>query len=64
MQAHFINYGTGEDFGFREVAVESFKLDSENRPYMIVSNPFFPGESVRAEYVFHNEVMKWLVDLD
>ena len=64
MQVHFINTGTKEDFGFREVNVEAFKLDHDNAPYCIVSNPFFPSESLRAEYNFYNDCLQWVVDID
>ena len=63
MQVHFINYNTAEDFSFREVVVQSLKLDNENRPYCIVSNPFEVDGAVRAEYVLHDGEMQWVADL-
>jgi hypothetical protein len=63
MQARFINYETQEDFGSREVVVESLRLDSENRPYAIVSDPFTPDGSARAEYIQYDGQTQWIVDL-
>ena len=63
MQARFINYDTQEDFGSREVVVQSLRLDSENRPYAIVSDPFTVDGSVRAEYMLYNDQTQWVVDL-
>ena len=63
MQVHFINSGTAQDLGFKEVNVESFKMDHTDAPYAIVSNPFFPGESLRAEYNFYNNCLQWMVDI-
>jgi hypothetical protein len=63
MQVHFIDSGTRQDLGFKEVEVQSFKMDSDNAPYAIVSNPFFPGDSLRAEYNFYNNCLQWMVDI-
>ena len=64
MKVHFINSGLGTDSGFKEVEVHSFKMDSDDAPYAIVSNPFFPGDSLRAEYNYYNGSLQWVVDLD
>jgi hypothetical protein len=64
MQVHFINSGLGTDSGFKEVNVQSFKMDHDDAPYAIVSNPFFPGDSLRAEYNYFNGCLQWVVDLD
>jgi hypothetical protein len=63
MQVHFIDSGTGQDLGFKEVNVHSFKMDSNDAPYAIVSNPFFPNDSLRAEYNFYNDCLQWVVDI-
>jgi hypothetical protein len=63
MQARFINYETQEDFGAREVYVQSLRLDSENRPYAIVSDPITLNDSVRAEYMLYDGQTQWIVDL-
>ena len=63
MQVHFINSGTQQDLGVKEVEVHSFKMDFADAPYAIVSNPFFPGDSLRAEYNIHKGSLQWLVDL-
>lgn len=63
MQARFINYDTQEDFGAREVAVQSLRLDSENRPYAIVSDPITLVDSARAEYMQYDGQTQWVVDL-
>lgn len=60
MQVHFINSGYGTDDGFKEVEVQSLKIDSYDRPYAIVTNPFRPADSCRAE--FNGE--EWVVDFD
>jgi hypothetical protein len=60
MQVHFINSGYGTDDGFKEVDVISLKIDSYDRPYAIVSNPFRPTDSCRAEF----DGTEWLVDFD
>lgn len=60
MRVHVINSGYGTDDGFREVDVQSFKMDSEDRPYAIVSHPYIDGDSCRAEY--RND--QWTVDFD
>jgi hypothetical protein len=63
MQVHFIDTGTQQDYGFKEVEVHSFKMDHADAPYAIVSNPFFPGDSLRAEYNFYNGSLQWTVDV-
>jgi hypothetical protein len=63
MQARFINYDTQEDFGSREVVVQSLRLDSENRPYAIVSDPITLNDSARAEYMQYDGQTQWVVDL-
>jgi len=63
MQVHFIDSGIQQDLGFKEVEVQSFKMDHTDAPYAIVSNPFFPGESLRAEYNFYNNCLQWVVDI-
>lgn len=60
MQVHFINTGLGTDSGIKEVDLQSLRLDGYEHPYAIVSNPFFPGSSLRAEFTGD----KWVVDLD
>ena len=63
MNVHFIDSGTSQDLGFKEVDCQSFKMDHTDAPYAIVSNPFFPGESLRAEYNFYNNCLQWVVDI-
>ena len=63
MQVHFIDSGTQQDLGFKEVDIHSFKMDSDDAPYAIVSNPFFQGDSLRAEYNFYNNCLQWMVDV-
>ena len=63
MNVHFIDSGTEQDWGFKEVNVEAFKMDHNDAPYAIVSNPFFPGDSLRAEYNFYNNCLQWVVDV-
>jgi hypothetical protein len=60
MQVKFINSGTQQDLGFKEVDVQSLKLDHSDAPYAIVSNPFNAGDSLRAEF----KGSAWVVDLD
>ena len=64
MQAHFIDSGVGQDLGSWEVDVHSFRMDADDAPYAIVSNPFFKGDSLRAEYKFYNASLQWVVDID
>jgi len=63
MNVHFIDSGTEQDMGFKEVNVEAFKMDHNDAPYAIVSNPFRPGDSLRAEYNFYNGCLQWVVDV-
>jgi hypothetical protein len=60
LQVRFVNRGWGTDDGVKEVAVQSLKIDHAGRPYAIVDNPFFPGDSLRANY----ESDEWVCDLD
>jgi len=63
MQVHFIDSGVAQDLGFHEVDCQSFTMDSDDAPYAIVSNPFFKGDSLRAEYNFYNNCLQWVVDV-
>ena len=60
MQVQFINTGTQQDLGIKEVDLHSLRLDGYERPYAIVSNPFNTDDSVRAEFKDNG----WVVDLD
>ena len=60
MQVHVINSGFKTDNGYFEVDVQSLKIDSYDRPYAIVSNPFRPEDSCRAEF----NGTDWVVDFD
>jgi hypothetical protein len=60
MQVKFINSGTQQDLGTKEVDLHSLRLDGYERPYAIVSNPFSTGDSLRAEF----KGDAWVVDLD
>ena len=60
MQVHVINSGYGTDDGVKEVEVQSLKIDGYDRPYAIVSHPYIPGDSCRAEFTG----TKWVVDFD
>jgi hypothetical protein len=57
---HVINSGFQTDLGFFEVEVQSLKIDADNRPYAIVSNPWRPADSCRAEF----KGDEWVVDFD
>ena len=63
MNVHFIDSGIAQDLGNWEVNVHSFRMDHDDAPYAIVSNPFFPGDSLRAEYNFYNNCLQWVVDV-
>jgi hypothetical protein len=39
-------------------------MDSDDRPYAIVENPYFPGEKLRATYNGDSHSCLWGVDLD
>ena len=61
MQVHIVNTGFGTDEGYREVNVESLKLDHSDRPYAIITNPYSSAlGSLRAEF----NGTEWVVDLD
>jgi hypothetical protein len=60
MLVKFINSGTQQDLGIKEVDLQSLRIDGYERPYAIVSNPFSFSDSVRAEY----QGEQWVVDLD
>ena len=60
MLVHAINSGFQTDNGFFEVTVHSLKIDHNHRPYAIVSNPFRPTDSCRAEF----NGTEWVVDFD
>lgn len=60
MLVHFINSGYSTDDGFKEVDVQSFRMDHNDRPYAIVSHPYLSNDSCRAE--FRND--EWVVDFD
>ena len=60
MLVHFINSGFNTDNGIFDVEVHSLKVDSNDRPYAIVSNPFRPTDSCRAEFTGTG----WVVDFD
>jgi hypothetical protein len=60
MLVHFINSGFNTDNGIFDVEVQSLKIDGNDRPYAIVSNPFRPTDSCRAEF----NGTKWVVDFD
>jgi hypothetical protein len=63
MMVHFVDSGLDQDMGLKEVNVEAFKMDADDAPYAIVSNPFRPGDSLRAEYNYHNGCLQWVVDV-
>ena len=60
MRVHVINSGFQTDVGFYDVDVHSLKIDGSDRPYAIVSNPFRPTDSCRAEF----NGTEWVVDFD
>ena len=60
MQVHVINSGYGTDDGVKEVDLQSLRLDGYERPYAIVSHPYIPGDSCRAEF----KGDEWVVDFD
>ena len=60
MQVKFINTGTQQDLGVKEVDLQSLRIDGYEQPYAIVSNPFNAGDSLRAEF----KGDAWVVDLD
>ncbi len=60
MLVHVINSGFNTDNGFFEVEVHSLKMDSMDRPYAIVTNPFRPTDTCRAEF----KGTEWVVDFD
>jgi hypothetical protein len=60
MLVHVINSGFNTDNGFFDVDVQSLKIDGNDRPYAIVSNPFRPTDSCRAEF----NGTEWVVDFD
>ena len=39
-------------------------MDPDDRPYVIVENPYFPGEKLRATYKGDGHAWLWEVDLD
>ena len=63
MQVHFVDSGISQDLGTWEVECYSFRMDADDAPYAIVSNPFFKGDSLRAEYNFYNNCLQWMVDI-
>ena len=63
MQVHFVDSGIAQDLGIWEVECHSFRMDADDAPYAIVSNPFFKGDSLRAEYNFDNNCLQWMVDI-
>jgi hypothetical protein len=60
MLVHFINSGFNTDNGIFDVEVHSLKIDSNDRPYAIVANPFRMDDSCRAEF----NGTGWVVDFD
>ena len=63
MMVHFVDSGLAQDLGSYEVDVHSFRMDADDAPYARVSNPFFKGDSLRAEYNFYNNCLQWMVDV-
>ena len=64
MQVHFVDSGVALDLGIWEVDCHSFKMDADDAPYAIVSNPWRKHDSLRAEYKFYNNSLRWVVDID
>jgi hypothetical protein len=64
MLVHFINTGHGLDMGVKEVECQSLKLDHYDAPYAIVSHPYQPNGSCRAERNYYNGELQWVVDFD
>ena len=60
MQVHIINSGLATDDGFRDLEVQTIKVDHMDRPYAIVQHPYIPSESCRAEF----DGTEWVVDFD
>ena len=64
MQVHFVDSGIAQDLGIWEVDCHSFKMDADDAPYALVSNPWVEHDSLRAEYKFYNNSLRWVVDID
>ena len=64
MQVHFVDSGVGQDLGSWEVECHSFRMDADDAPYALVSNPWVKDDSLRAEYKFYNASLQWVVDID
>ena len=61
LNVHFVNRGYGTDDGIKNVKVNEIAVCSiTQRPVAVIDSPYFPGDTLRAEYV-NNE---WLCDLD
>ena len=64
MQVHFVDSGIAQDLGSWEVECHSFRMDHDDAPYALVSNPWVKDDSLRAEYKFYNASLQWVVDID
>lgn len=58
----FVNSGTGEKHGTKEVQNLGLGLDQAGRPVMTVSSPYSPGNKLQAH--FDAAQGGWVVDLD
>ena len=54
---------TGKIDVWNKIKARQAEMDADDAPYAIVSNPFFPGDSLRAEYNFYNNCLQWMVDI-
>ena len=63
MQVHFVDSGIAQDLGIWEVECHSFRMDHDDTPYALVSNPWVKDDSLRAEYNFYNNCLQWVVDI-
>ncbi len=60
MQVRFVNRGYGTDDGMRKVEVIKTDLSIHGAPELIISNPWWPGDTLRCTW----ETNEWVCDLD
>ena len=61
LNVHFVNRGFGTDDGYKTVQLQELRVcEFTHTPEAIISNPYFPGDTLRARF----EGTEWVCDLD
>jgi hypothetical protein len=64
MQVYVFNSAEGTPGKIHNLKLIDLCMDPDDRPYVIVENPYFRGETLHATYKGDSHAWLWEVDLD